>query len=657
MVRKIFQCGIPAIILFSLFTSCGSDINLPPDVSKVIGEAGENGKELEKVIRHYSKNPADSQSLYAAFFLLSGMNANFYNDGGKFRDFLKFVDSVSSTEISYMDYKEVLAEYLKKNNLSDDLQRYNDIEVIQSEYLVRHIDNAVKLYRTAPWCKDLSFSDFCEYVLPYKVGNEPIEDITKTFCRDSFYNRFKFLLNYKDITRQGVADSILSYTSKRAMYAIEFPGFVPSFPISSLKSLRGGRCDEDVALAIYIMRAMGLPVAVDFIPQWPNRRYGHSWVALITGNASSLDFSGSSSSRIDSVMSKSKTKMAKVYRKTYSRQSASLAMQHGNEPVPGFFSSPYLKDVSDIYFKGIDVNIKMPNSVKNKFAYLCVFDNQSWVPVHWGPIRNGNVNFTSMGKGIVYLPSIYKDNKIIPVGEPILVDSNGVIQNIISNEKKKQQLVLKRKYPIFDWWNTRTLAMRGGRFQAANKPDFSDAIEVYKIKNTPEMTYQTADLKNGKAYKYWRYLSPDSSFGSIAELEFYAKNKKTPVYGKVIGTDSTKKTKRPKENVFDNDPLTYFESDLPNGNWVGIEFDEPVRITKLRYLCWNDDNFIKNNELYELFYWKNENWKSLGEQLGTSSQKLIYDKVPSDALFLLRNKTKGQEERIFTYENGKQEWW
>jgi len=37
--------------------------------------------------------------------------------------------------------------------------------------------------------------------------------------------------------------------------------------------------------------------------------------------------------------------------------------------------------------------------------------------------------------------------------------------------------------------------------------------------------------------------------------------------------------------------------------------------------------------------------------------ELYYDNAPSNALFWLRNYTAGQEERIFTYENGKQIWW
>jgi hypothetical protein len=39
------------------------------------------------------------------------------------------------------------------------------------------------------------------------------------------------------------------------------------------------------------------------------------------------------------------------------------------------------------------------------------------------------------------------------------------------------------------------------------------------------------------------------------------------------------------------------------------------------------------------------------------SDVLLYENAPLNGLFLLRNLTIGVEERIFTYENGKQVWW
>ena len=44
-------------------------------------------------------------------------------------------------------------------------------------------------------------------------------------------------------------------------------------------------------------------------------------------------------------------------------------------------------------------------------------------------------------------------------------------------------------------------------------------------------------------------------------------------------------------------------------------------------------------------------------ETGNFEAVLKYDNVPAQALFRLHNRTKGSEERIFTYEGGKQIWW
>ena len=69
----------------------------------------------------------------------------------------------------------------------------------------------------------------------------------------------------------------------------------------------------------------------------------------------------------------------------------------------------------------------------------------------------------------------------------------------------------------------------------------------------------------------------------------------------------------------------------------------------------HDSNEICVDNEYELFYW-NMKWISLGRKLAVDN-KLHYDDVPKGALLWLKNHTQGKEERIFTYEDGKQVWW
>ena len=68
-----------------------------------------------------------------------------------------------------------------------------------------------------------------------------------------------------------------------------------------------------------------------------------------------------------------------------------------------------------------------------------------------------------------------------------------------------------------------------------------------------------------------------------------------------------------------------------------------------------DSNNVCQGDTYELFYWDNR-WIGMGRRTA-EADSLVYENVPVGALLWLHNYTGGKEERIFTYENGRQIWW
>lgn len=64
--------------------------------------------------------------------------------------------------------------------------------------------------------------------------------------------------------------------------------------------------------------------------------------------------------------------------------------------------------------------------------------------------------------------------------------------------------------------------MVGGRFQGANRPDFSDAEELHKITTAPKPGELTkVSVESGKSFRYVRYLSPDGGSGNVSEISFF----------------------------------------------------------------------------------------------------------------------------------------
>jgi hypothetical protein len=429
---------------------------------------------------------------------------------------------------------------------------------------------------------------------------------------------------------------------------------------AQLINMKQGACDDYVVLGTTIFRSLSIPSAIDFIPQWATRSVGHSWNAIYTDNGRMDDYSfGDWMDSIGHHIKVHGEKAAKIYRRTYAKQPESLAMQSKKVAnLPPLFRDPRIKDVTDNYLDCIDITVSLTQKpVRNSnYAYLSNFNNRDWIPVHWGEIEEGKVVFTKMGKDIAYLPVYYHDKGVQPAAEPFILTKEGNIKEIVPDHSQTQTLILTRKYKPGSVPEKGKLLM-GGRFQVANREDFSDSLTVYIVEDIPEIRYNPVNLTLNSDYRYFRFLAaPGTWGGEISEIEIYSSESGTRLLGSVIGNKNSPSGWE-AENVFDGDPLTSYLCVWNEIGWVGLDFGKPVNITSFRYLPRNDDNFIKEGEEYELFYWDSNQWNSLGKQIGTSKQYLEYTNAPLGALFWLRNLTKGREERIFTYENGEQVWW
>ena len=73
------------------------------------------------------------------------------------------------------------------------------------------------------------------------------------------------------------------------------------------------------------------------------------------------------------------------------------------------------------------------------------------------------------------------------------------------------------------------------------------------------------------------------------------------------------------------------------------------------YRARTDDNDIIPGDLYELCCWDN-GWRTLGRKQATD-YTLSWDNVPTGTLYWIYDRTKGVEQRIFTYRDGQITWW
>ncbi len=640
-----------AIILIATLCACR---DYDARLEGALRLAKSNRVELEKVLTYYQE---DSLKLEAAKFLIRNMPGHYSLADTSVYLYYNAVDSAleSMRGKSVWEIKDSLEVVTDRFAFSVNGETVQDVEVITADYLIRNIDTAFEHWRNGKWASHLNFDQFCEYLLPYKTDELQLLDNWREYLEGKFGKELE-VLRYCDAYRNSAIQATVHVNrnlKNDLRPVISTSRIIPVYRLSTRVNIPFGTCGDYTAIATAAFRSCGVPVTYDFTPQWPFRSMGHTWNALLANNGKMIPFGGTESNPGEP--HKLDDKMAKVFRKTYTANPELNRLNEIEKYVPPTFRVPFIEDVTTEYMDCVDVEVEVDGE-DGRYVYLTVFDNHSWVPVDFARVKEGKARFKNVGKNIVYLPVRYEvDDEIIPTGAPFILTYEGKAERLITDTVRKQAVTLFRKYPVYPHAYTWAWRVVNGVFEAADNPEFKDAITIHKIKEWAVVGTEVVVPDSCRAYRYWRFWQPHE-YCNMAEIYFVERKTGDFVEGKIIGTDgSWDNNGNDKTKAFDRNLLTFF--DAPHhGAWVGMDFGKPIEVGKILYVGRGDGNTIEIGDMYELMYWDDNCWNSLGKQVAEDIS-LKYDNVPRGALLWLRDLTKGQEERIFTYENGKQVWW
>lgn len=583
--------------------------------------AGNNRSELEKVLNHYSQNPTDSLKLKAAEFLIENMPGHYTLEGALINKYRTLIDA--DTAISYFDQKVLDLSLCQIEKFQHKSHKIEDIQHIKATFLVHHIDLSFKALYSYTWLEDIPFDIFLEYILPYRFGNERLDSWRDSLPIDP--NALKEFY-HNDIQKYTVSNPETNLvTADEAEVYIRFGLLQKLFKQDIYSDCRHIAFKEN-----FISRVSNFPAAIDYYPHYANRNGFHYWNTIISPEYKRKE-----------VRSFYDRKAAKIFRKTYSRHNTPILNE--NEYIPEFFLDPFNMDVSNEYMYTADVTICSRKKINKPIyhAYLCVFNNLQWTPVAIGDLKNSKVEFKNMGKNIVYLPIFYQDTKPHSLNYPFILDLKGNTKYLIPDTCIHQKVHIKRKYPFDKNLYYYSTNIKGIIIEAANYKDFHDA-DMLLSHLEDSITYAQGKITTNKKYKYWRISHPNWS--EVSELSFLDSQ------GNILkgDTDSLHLT------AFDKNPLTNIH--IRKNNNMIVCFPESTRISKIICIPKGDGNGIYPENEYELFYYAANGWASLGRKTATNYY-IEYDNVPKNALLWLRNRTTGEEERIFTIKKGEIRFW
>lgn len=658
--------NIITIILSLLLTaSCTQDSMY---MHYALRAAGKNKPELKAVLRHYRTIDKDPEKLRAAKYLIANMPAHYsYRDTAAINSYYSKALEILGTGPSPDWQRDTLRQISDCEYAGITRNIISDVEVMTSDYLIYSIDHAFHQWKTKPWAKHLTYEQFRDWILPYKVTELQSLDAWRDTLSAHYSDSLSTIpaTDYERNTIYGAIEiarneihSMQSAIGHRVIW--EDRGSIPMRSAATWVRMTYGSCMDYVIMGTAVFRSLGLPAAVDQVPSWGRNSDGHSWYVF-------LDDRGREQATINSLIMPAGMqfypyeRIPKVWRTTYTINRDMVKYRNTAKYVYPFDLCQ--KDVTDHYTRTSDLDIDTDKEqtaklTDKKYVFIAMAVNSGgpqWKVLDMGILKKGKAHFKNMGREMLYIALGYDGRKLIPISRPFILHKSGEVEYIDNPDDSNIKTIsmdLRRKY--YENYNVVNMRRRilGGKIQCSDRPDFKDAVTLYTIERT-DIPY-LIELNVDHPYRYWRYLTPDGSWGSISEISFHDENG-NKLEGRGIanleaGQDAI-------DRAYDGNLLSNFEINQPDGNWVGMDMGKPIAVRYASVSPRSDDNDICPGNEYELFCFDGQEWSSLGYQQAEGNS-LHYDDIPLNTLLWLRNYTRGNNERPFVLrENGDIEWW
>lgn len=343
-----------------------------------------------------------------------------------------------------------------------ELEEQMDSLVVSSDYLINEVENAFSFYENNLLGLKVDEDVFLNYILPYRVGTEELNDwrvyFNKRYTKHlkSFNRKYELKPLLQAINNEKNPWYGLYGRLKRTQFQ-----FSPNFTHQQMLDLKWVRDCEDYAIHyLYVFRSLGIPAAYEVIPLWGKFNYGHSETAI-------MDKDGVFYPARVSDNEPFKYQIAKMYRRKFGKvdNPYERIKRIGVEEkdIPQYFNQRNLTDITHERTEVGNIRIKLDKSkIVEQVTYLCVYNEGWWKPVEWSQVDISNeYSFKDMGRKILYHHATFKDGEVRLLGMPIILDTLGNQRTLnrngnklvvdISNFDRNSRLTEDNEYRVFEW--------------------------------------------------------------------------------------------------------------------------------------------------------------------------------------------------------------
>lgn len=657
----IFQCLLGSCCLLN-----------DESMEQSLAFSGENRSELESVLRHYKNTP---QKLSAARFLIKNMYGHME------------VDSISINKLQpvYEKYVSISEKYnwFRSEEWQEDLNKFwkeeqcksiflefvpvYDVKTVKADWLINEIDRSFKTWKENVYTQNLSFEDFCKYILPYR----PINNIHVGNSRDVFYKRHAGIFCSPDKDFKTATDSLL-FKYRFLMYNNLAASSMPIYNTATLEYLKRSSCNDKTWYNYLLLSALGMAVTIDFVPEWGNRPGKHQWNSLII-NGETYPFEPFWDeerwkykriyNNVNFDYYRGKFRLPKVYRLTFETH---LEGPMGDDDVkikdiPPLLRNPFITDVSSQYFHSIDAKVNITERIpeKTSYCYLCVFNTKEWLPIQWGKINiDKTVTFINMGKDIIYLPVFYRNGYLSPAASPFLINQNGCCEELKCGNKKTTITIRRNTSHLMMDEISEFKRILSGSYLIGYDALTNSTDTIYSITDSMDFGVNHIILDKPIACKNIHLITSRDTIG-LCEIAFYEEeNENKPISNIKVSSNITSLTSNEQlKMIIDNLSATGFKGLVKNGpntnNDILFDLGKEHVIKSFSFIPYTSNNFSEGDHL-DIYYWDDQ-WVLAASKIGTG-HVVTFENIPIGTIYKVKNRNSGAKERIFTYDKGIINW-
>ena len=418
------------------------------ELKDALNSSGDNVWNLTITKEFYSKMFPNYEQNKAASFLIKNMTAHYSYYGGDIYKYYyyasqKFSDFTLSPE-QQRDSLLLVSDSLY-NNLP--LNTICDTKMIFAPTLIRSINDSYKQWKNCPWARHLTFDEYLEWLLPYKV----VECQEHEYWRDSLLAYFGSGINKRiknDVeynTTLNIAELVRNEAyHKLNRYGLYTRAGLPLLNVHLMTHRTFGDIPDYAQIAVLAFRAAGVPAVLDETPVGSRYTAATQWPVILTERGEELTSEWDLATFIGGSFFPDE-RGPKVYRNTYAIDKR--RQDYMNQSKYKYPFSLCKKDVTSKYFLTSNLSVPVDRTsrklLKEKYVYIASAvrdESNPWRVVDFGYMKGGKASFQDMGREVLYTVMGYDGKGLVEITDPFILHKDGSIESICADTLNSKNL-------------------------------------------------------------------------------------------------------------------------------------------------------------------------------------------------------------------------